>query len=168
MRGERLMLFCGMLLGLSSKDAFVVHSTMGTVREMAGEICHLLLHGHSWSAIGNSPIPSVQTHCPKPRIFLCHTGGQPGVAQQKYATPEAAWAAAWKEGRRLVQKYKAELNQGTSDAGRAAVEAGIDAGGAASAVQPGKQEQIAAGLQIALLFLGIQYPADVGVTFFCH
>ncbi|BDA45560.1 probable protein lin-9 homolog at C-terminar half [Coccomyxa sp. Obi] len=72
-------------------------------------------------------------------------GGQPGVAQQKYATPEAAWEAAWKEGRRLVQKYQAELNQGTSDAGRTAAEAGSNAGGAAAAVQPGKQEQIAAG-----------------------
>ena len=72
------------------------------------------------------------------------------MAQQKYATPEAAWAAAWKEGRRLVQKYQAELNQGTSDDGAAAPEAGADAEGAAAA---GKQEQSAAGLHIALAML---------------
>lgn len=89
------------------------------------------------------------------------------MAQQKYATPEAAWAAAWKEGRRLVQKYQAELKQGTSDVGRAADEAGINAGGAAAAVQPGKQEQIAAGLQIALLLHGIGCLLILHV-FFCH
>ncbi|KAK9904239.1 hypothetical protein WJX75_007439 [Coccomyxa subellipsoidea] len=50
-------------------------------------------------------------------------GGQAGVAQQRYPNAEAAWQAAWKEGRRLVQVYQAELKQGTWDAGRLAAEA---------------------------------------------
>lgn len=54
---------------------------------------------------------------------MCFSGGQAGVAQQRYPNAEAAWQAAWKEGRRLVQVYQAELKQGTWDAGRLAAEA---------------------------------------------
>jgi hypothetical protein len=44
-------------------------------------------------------------------VLWCNTGLQAGVAQQSYPSAEAAWQAAWSEGRKLVQKYQAELTQ---------------------------------------------------------
>ena len=37
------------------------------------------------------------------------TGGRTGLGAQRFETPEAAWEAAWKEGRRLVKLYQADM-----------------------------------------------------------
>lgn len=50
--------------------------------------------------------PNVDLH-----PLVSYTGLQQGIPQQSYPSPEAAWQAAWMEGRRLVQKYQAELTQ---------------------------------------------------------
>ncbi|EIE20316.1 hypothetical protein COCSUDRAFT_67577 [Coccomyxa subellipsoidea C-169] len=72
-------------------------------------------------------------------------GGQGGVAQQRYSNAEAAWQAAWKEGRRLVQIYQAELNQGTYNAGRLAAEKQANADGSAAQADKAEPQSIAPG-----------------------
>ncbi len=71
------------------------------------------------------------------------------MAQQRYPNAEAAWQAAWKEGRRLVQIYQAELNQGTWNAGRLAAEKHANADGSAAQADKAEPQSIAPGVHTA-------------------
>lgn len=75
---------------------------------------------------------------------MCGEAG--GIVVQKYPTAEAAWQAAWKEGKRLVQMYQAELTQGSWESGNWVAEAHANAPASIDAAGPSEKKETPAGM----------------------